>query len=162
MGRQARGVKAMKLAEDDQIVGMCVAHDDDMILTVSEKGYGRISKATDYRVQSRGGKGLTNYHTEKYGKVAVLQSVNLDDDIIMISQSGIVIRIETSSVRICNRPSKGVTLMRIGEDDKVVTIATTPHENEEEVEKVDNEESTENLETTDTVENNENTENTEE
>ena len=79
----------------------------------------------------------------------------------MISQSGIVIRIETSSVRICNRPSKGVTLMRIGEDDKVVTIATTPHENEE-AEKVDNEESTENSETTDTVENNENTENTEE
>ena len=89
-------------------------------------------------------------------------SILSDDDIIMISQSGIVIRIETSSVRICNRPSKGVTLMRIGEDDKVVTIATTPHENEEEAEKVDNEESNENSETTDTVENNENTENTEE
>ena len=70
----------------------------------------------------------------------------------MISESGIVIRIETSSVRICNRPSKGVTLMRIGEDDKVVTIATTPHENEEEDEKADNDDSAENIETTETVE----------
>ena len=80
----------------------------------------------------------------------------------MISESGIVIRIETSSVRICNRPSKGVTLMRIGEDDKVVTIATTPHENEEETEKVDNDDSDENVETTETVEETENTDSTEE
>lgn len=160
MGRQARGVKAMKLDENDEIVGMCVASDDDMVLTVSEKGYGRISKAVDYRVQSRGGKGLTNYHTDKYGKVATVQSVSLDDDIIMISKSGIVIRIEASSVRICNRPSKGVTLMKPVDGDKVVTIATAPHEDEENSEKPqdDNEENSVNSENANDTDNQENTE----
>ncbi len=132
MGRQARGVKVMKLDEGDIIVGMCVVKDDDMILTVSEKGFGRLSYATDYRIQSRGGKGLTNYHIDRYGQVATVQTVDLQDDIILISESGIVIRINAESVRICNRPSKGVTLMKPGEDDKVITIATVPHENEEE------------------------------
>lgn len=160
MGRQARGVKAMKLDENDEIVGMCVASDEDMVLTVSEKGYGRISKAVDYRVQSRGGKGLTNYHTDKYGKVATVQSVSLDDDIIMISKSGIVIRIEASSVRICNRPSKGVTLMKPVDGDKVVTIATAPHEDEENSEKPqdDNEENSVNSENANDTDNQENTE----
>lgn len=160
MGRQARGVKAMKLDENDEIVGMCVASDDDMILTVSETGYGRISKAVDYRVQSRGGKGLTNYHTDKYGKVATVQSVSLDDDIIMISKSGIVIRIEASSVRICNRPSKGVTLMKPVDGDMVVTIATAPHEDEENSEKPqdDNEENSVNSENANDTDNQENTE----
>ena len=160
MGRQARGVKAMKLEENDEIVGMCVASDDDMILTVSETGYGRISKAVDYRVQSRGGKGLTNYHTDKYGKVATVQSVSLDDDIIMISKSGIVIRIEASSVRICNRPSKGVTLMKPVDGDMVVTIATAPHEDEENSEKPqdDNAENSVDSENANDTENQENTE----
>lgn len=162
MGRQARGVKAMKLDENDEIVGMCVASDDDMVLTVSEKGYGRISKAVDYRVQSRGGKGLTNYHTDKYGKVATVQSVSLDDDIIMISKSGIVIRIEASSVRICNRPSKGVTLMKPVDGDKVVTIATAPHEDEENSENPqdDNEENSVNSENANDTDNQENAEQT--
>ncbi|MGN0461924.1 MAG: DNA gyrase subunit A [Ruminococcus sp.] len=155
MGRQARGVKAMKLEENDEIVGMCVASDDDMVLTVSETGYGRISKAVDYRVQSRGGKGLTNYHTDKYGKVATVQSVSLDDDIIMISKSGIVIRIEASSVRICNRPSKGVTLMKPVDGDMVVTIATAPHEDEENSEKLQEEVNCENQENTEQADSNE-------
>ena len=155
MGRQARGVKAMKLDENDEIVGMCVASDEDMVLTVSETGYGRISKAVDYRVQSRGGKGLTNYHTDKYGKVATVQSVSLDDDIIMISKSGIVIRIEASSVRICNRPSKGVTLMKPVDGDMVVTIATAPHEDEENSEKPQEEVNNENQENTEQADNNE-------
>lgn len=155
MGRQARGVKAMKLDENDEIVGMCVASDDDMVLTVSETGYGRISKAVDYRVQSRGGKGLTNYHTEKYGKVATVQSVSLDDDIIMISKSGIVIRIEASSVRICNRPSKGVTLMKPVDGDMVVTIATAPHEDEENSEKPQEEVNPEKQENTEQADSNE-------
>ena len=162
MGRQARGVKAMKLEENDEIVGMCVASDEDMVLTVSETGYGRISKAVDYRVQSRGGKGLTNYHTDKYGKVATVQSVSLDDDIIMISKSGIVIRIEASSVRICNRPSKGVTLMKPVDGDKVVTIATAPHEDEENSENPqdDNEENSVNSENANDTDNQENAEQT--
>jgi DNA gyrase subunit A len=103
-----------------------------LVLTVSETGYGRLSKPEDYRVQSRGGKGLINYHTEKYGDVAAIHVVNLDDDIIMISQDGIIIRIAAESIRICARPSKGVTLMKVSGEDKVVTIARAPHETDEE------------------------------
>ena len=131
MGRQARGVKAISLREGDCVVGMCVAANDDLILTASETGFGRISNVSDYRLQSRGGKGITNYHTEKYGNVAAVSAVKLDEDIIIISQEGVIIRIAADTVRICNRPSKGVTLMRIGENDKVVTVARAPHEDSE-------------------------------
>lgn len=131
MGRQARGVKAISLREGDCVVGMCVVANDDLILTASETGFGRISNVIDYRLQSRGGKGITNYHTEKYGNVAAVSAVKLDEDIIIISQEGVIIRIAADTVRICNRPSKGVTLMRIGENDKVVTVARAPHEDSE-------------------------------
>lgn len=131
MGRQARGVKAISLREGDCVVGMCVVANDDLILTASETGFGRISNVSVYRLQSRGGKGITNYHTEKYGNVAAVSAVKLDEDIIIISQEGVIIRIAADTVRICNRPSKGVTLMRIGENDKVVTVARAPHEDSE-------------------------------
>lgn len=131
MGRQARGVKAISLRDGDCVVGMCVVANDDLILTASETGFGRISNVSDYRLQSRGGKGITNYHTEKYGNVAAVSAVKLTDDIIIISQEGVIIRIAADTVRICNRPSKGVTLMRIGENDKVVTVARAPHEDSE-------------------------------
>lgn len=131
MGRQARGVKALTLREGDSVVGMCVVGEDDLILTASETGYGRISNVSDYRLQSRGGKGIINYHTEKYGNVASVSRVELVDDIIIISQEGVIIRIAADTVRICSRPSKGVTLMKIGENDRVVTIARAPHDDSE-------------------------------
>ena len=84
MGRQARGVKAISLREGDCVVGMCVVANDDLILTASETGFGRISNVSDYRLQSRGGKGITNYHTEKYGNVAAVSAVKLDEDIICL------------------------------------------------------------------------------
>lgn len=133
MGRQARGVKALTLREGDCVVGMCVVNNDDLILTASETGFGRISDVSDYRLQSRGGKGIINYHTEKYGSVAAVSAVKLSDDIIIISQEGVIIRIAADTIRICSRPSKGVTLMRIGENDKVVTVARAPHEEGESV-----------------------------
>ncbi len=138
MGRQARGVKAMKLAADDVIVGMSVLRDNAYILTVSETGYGRLSSPEDYRLQSRGGKGITNYHIEKYGKVAAIKSVDLEDDIIIISDNGIIIRIAAESIRVCKRPSKGVTVMKIKDGGKVVTLARAPHE--ESAEKLDSSE----------------------
>lgn len=139
MGRQARGVKALSLKEGDSVVGMSVIDENKYVLTVSETGYGRLSNPDDYRVQSRGGKGLTNYHIEKYGEVAAISVVDLNDDIIMISRDGVIIRIAAESIRICSRPSKGVTVMKFAGDDKVVTLATAPHEDE----------STENTESTD-------------
>ena len=110
---------------------MSILREDAYILTVSEKGYGRLSPQSDYRIQSRGGCGLTNYHTEKFGKVAAIKAVDLDDDIILISDSGVIIRIEASSIRICSRPSKGVIVMKIDDNSKVATISRAPHEDED-------------------------------
>lgn len=131
MGRTARGVKAITLKEDDCVVGMSSLREGGLVLTVSETGYGRLSNADDYRVQYRGGKGLLNYHVKKYGCVAAIKVVNLEDDIILIASDGIIIRIQASSIRECARPSKGVLLMRVGEGSKVVTLARTAHEEDE-------------------------------
>ena len=139
MGRTARGVKALTLLGDDYVIGMTTVNEDDMILTVSEAGYGRLSSVSDYRLQSRGGKGIINYHTDKYGNVAAISAVDVDnDDIIIISSDGVIIRIEASSIRICSRPSKGVTVMRVNDENKVVTLAVAPHEEEEVDQPVEN------------------------
>lgn len=128
MGRTARGVKAITLRESDYVVGMSILREGGRVLTVSETGYGRLSPIEDYRLQSRGGKGLTNYHVDKYGCVAAIKVVDLSDDIILISQEGILIRIPADSIRICARPSKGVKVMRLGGSDRVLTVARTAHE----------------------------------
>ena len=131
LSRTARGVRVMRLAEDDCIVGMSVLREGGLVLTVTETGYGRLSAPDNYRLQHRGGKGLTNYHTEKYGDVAAIKEVDLEDDIILISEEGIIIRILASSIRVCARPSKGVRVMKLQEGDKVVTLARAPHEEDE-------------------------------
>ncbi len=128
MGRSARGVKALTLRNGDSVIGMSVLRDGAFILTVSETGYGRLSYQSDYRIQSRGGYGIKNYHTDKFGKVAAIKAVDLDDDIIIISDNGVIIRIEAASVRICSRPSKGVIVMKTIDDSKVATIARAPHD----------------------------------
>ncbi len=133
MGRLARGVKALSLRDDDQVVGMSVVREGGLVLTVSETGYGRLSQPDDYRIQTRGGKGLINYHVEKFGDVASIKVVDLDDDVIIISQDGIIIRIAAESIRLCSRPSKGVTVMKVSEGDKVVTLARAPHEEDEDI-----------------------------
>ncbi|MDD5953396.1 MAG: DNA gyrase subunit A [Oscillospiraceae bacterium] len=139
MGRTARGVKAMQLKDGDIVVGMCRLSDDRMVLTVSETGYGRLSPSSDYRIQSRGGKGLINYQVEKYGDVASIQSVSTDEDVILISTDGTIIRIEAGSIRECARPSKGVRVMRVdGQENKVVTLARVPHDEEEVTDPVEN------------------------
>lgn len=131
VGRTARGVRAMRLKEGDFMVGMCVLQEGGYVLTVSETGNGRLSEITDYRLQRRGGKGLLNYHVNKYGDVASIRLVNLEDDLILISEDGIIIRIEAASIRVCARPSKGVKVMRIGEGNRVVTLARVPHDEDE-------------------------------
>ena len=130
VGRTARGVKAINLKENDEVVGMAVAKEGLLALTVSETGYGRLSELSDYRLQSRGGKGIINYHVEKYGKVAAIRAVSPDEDVILISRDGIIIRIQVCEIRECARPSKGVRVMRISEKNKVVAVATVPHEDE--------------------------------
>ena len=137
MGRQARGVRAIRLAEGDVVVGMSVLRENGLVLTVSETGYGRLSNPEDYRLQHRGGMGILNYHVKKYGNVAAIKVVDLDDDIILIADDGVIIRIEAGSIRICARPSKGVRVMKVNEGSKVITMARAPHDDEEEISAVE-------------------------
>ena len=137
MGRQARGVRAIRLAEGDVVVGMSVLRENGLVLTVSETGYGRLSNPEDYRLQHRGGMGILNYHVEKYGNVAAIKVVDLNDDIILIADDGVIIRIEAGFIRICARPSKGVRVMKVNEGSKVITMARAPHDDEEEISAVE-------------------------
>lgn len=131
MGRTARGVKAMNMREGDKVVDMAVCTEDTRILTVTETGYGRVSPISDYRLQSRGGKGITNYRTAKYGKVAATVPVTDDDDIIMIASNGIIIRIYAGDISEFARPAKGVRVMRVGEGEKILSVALAEHDDSE-------------------------------
>ena len=135
MGRNARGVKAINMREGDRVIDMAIVDGESRILTVTETGYGRISSIADYRIQSRGGKGLTNYRTEKYGKVAATIPVGENDDIIMIASNGIVIRIFSGDISQFNRPAKGVRVMRVAEGEKILSVALTEHNEDEVTEK---------------------------
>lgn len=131
LGRTSRGVKSITFKKaDDQVVGFDVIDEEATILTVSETGYGRRSFPSDYKVQKRGGSGLLNYRVEKYGKVAALCVVHEEEDLIMISASGVMIRIEASAVNCVTRPAKGVKVMRITGEDKLITLSTVEHEEE--------------------------------
>ena len=132
MGRNARGVRAISMRSGDEVVDMAVTVEDTKILTITETGYGRISPISDYRIQSRGGKGLTNYRTEKYGAVAATIPVTGEEDIIMIASNGIIIRIFAGDISTFSRPAKGVRVMRVAEGEKILSVGIAEH-NEAEV-----------------------------
>ncbi len=131
MGRTARGVKAINMAEDDIVVDMALCKEDTRILTVTETGYGRISHISHYRLQSRGGKGLTNYKVEKYGDVAAVLPIERNEDIIMIASNGIVIRIFGDTISEFARPAKGVRVMRVAEGERILSVAKAEHDEAE-------------------------------
>ncbi len=131
IGRTARGVRALKLKEGDCVVGMDILTEGKKVLTVSETGYGRLSEITDYRLQNRGGSGLTNYHVKKYGDVAAIEVVNPEDDLMLISSDGIIIRISMEAIRLCARPSKGVRVMKVTEGERLISaVSVQPEEGE--------------------------------
>ena len=132
MGRTARGVKAITMKDGDSVVGMSVLREGGLVLTVSETGFGRLSQIGDYRIQKRGGRGILNYRVKLYGNVAAIKVVDPEDDLILISSDGIVIRIHADTIRECSRPSKGVLLMRVTGDSRVVTVARTARGDDEE------------------------------
>lgn len=139
IGRTARGVRAISLEEDDYVVGFAASLDGYTLLTVSETGFGRKSSFDDYRVQSRGGKGLINYRTALYGKVAMIAPVKEDEDVIMITSDGIVIRTHVDQISTLLRPGKGVKVMKVNEGEKVATISVVDRFEEDETEPDDNE-----------------------
>ncbi|MEG2673132.1 MAG: DNA gyrase C-terminal beta-propeller domain-containing protein, partial [Ruthenibacterium sp.] len=133
VGRSAIGVRAIRLVDDDIVVGCGVLRDDATVLTVTEEGKGRRTNAADYRIQYRGGKGIRNYG--KKGHVAGLKVIDESDDIILISMEGIIIRMHVSDINTQSRYGSGVRVMRLGETDRVVTVARTEHADDVEVAK---------------------------
>ncbi len=145
LGRTARGVRAIELIGDDEVVGMEIVEEGKKLLTISSGGKGRRSEFSDYRIQQRGGKGLQNYKTDT---VAGIKAVEEGDDIIAISSDGIIIRLCVDEVNIQNRTASGVKVMRLAnEDSRVVSFTVAPKgEDEGESEEPETEQSAEGTE----------------
>lgn len=139
MGRLAAGVRAIKLRDDDYIVGAAKVYSDDMrILTVTDKGYGRLSALSDYRMQNRGGNGLKNYKIrDDRGYVCGIRSIQADDDVILISTDGVIIRIRANDLRVMRRTGLGVRVMKLSDEDRVVTFTRTEHDETADIEEVE-------------------------
>jgi DNA gyrase subunit A len=132
MGRGTQGVKSMKVNDDDVVVDMTVIKDGYEVLTISENGYGKRSELEDYRLQSRAGKGIKAGHfNEKTGKLVNLKLINPEDDIMVIADNGIIIRMRAKEVSKISRDTQGVRMMRLKNEGKVVCVAPTPPEAEE-------------------------------
>ncbi len=145
LGRTARGVRAIKLRDGDYVVGATKIFDDSAtILTVTDKGMGRRCAISSYREQNRGGFGLKNYPvSDEKGYVCGIKTLGPDDDVILISTDGVIIRFRANDLRTMGRPASGVRVMRLGEDSTVASFTRTAHDESEEtaeIEKVSDEE----------------------
>ncbi|MCH5186289.1 MAG: DNA gyrase subunit A [Oscillospiraceae bacterium] len=132
-GRITRGVRAVRLNENDYVVGASIAEENSTLLVVTENGYGKKTDLGEYRMQSRGGKGIFTYKiTDKTGCVAGMNTVTDNDDIMMITSEGIVIRLSTEDISTFGRQTQGVRLMKLDDNVKVVSIALAAKEEESE------------------------------
>ena len=135
MGRGARGVKAMTLRPDDFVVGMELARDAQDVLVITEKGFGKRTPMTEFRSQSRGGKGLiASKVTDRVGQIVAMRIVDVDDDIMIMTESGIVIRTDSQYISRVGRNTQGVKVIRIEEGDRVATVAKLKREENDEME----------------------------
>ena len=133
MGRDAAGVRGIRLEDGDHVVGAGVVQEGKDLLTVTEKGYGKRTNLTAYSRQNRGGKGLKNYNlTEKTGLVAGVQIVDDNDDVMLIENSGVIIRMAASDINTYGRDTKGVIVMRVEEGNQVISIQRADKEESEE------------------------------
>ena len=136
MGRSGHGVRAIRLAEGDEVVGVCICREGGTVLTVTENGKGRRSDIDTYRITARGGKGIRNYDAAK-DKVAAVKIVDDVDDVLLSSQEGIIIRLHANEIPLQSRYGSGVRVMRLGENDKVMVLARTDHDDEAQTEQID-------------------------
>ena len=140
MGRTAVGVRGIQLAEDDKVVGMVCGDPDTKILTVTENGYGKCTPVEDYSIHHRGGRGMIAHGlTQKTGMIAGVAAVTDEDDVMLITDGGVIIRTAVSDIRVCGRSSQGVIVMRTSENGKVISLARTDPEQEDETETEDDE-----------------------
>lgn len=137
MGRTATGVKAMTLEEGDEVIGMVSVYDpeNESVMVVSEKGYGKRSEVKDYRVTNRGGKGVKTINvTEKTGNLVAIKAVTDNDDLMIINKSGITLRIHVSDARIMGRATQGVRLINLEKrGDTIASVCRVPSETEEDI-----------------------------
>ena len=135
MGRTASGVKGIDLAEGEYVVGVTTSEEGDHILAMTSKGFGKLTPVIDadgdltYRITKRGAKGVTTLKaTEKVGDLIAVRAINLEDDLMCITNAGIVIRTPLNQIRICGRNTSGVKVMNLEGRQKIVSIAIVPHE----------------------------------
>ncbi len=132
MGRTSQGVRSMKLDEDDFVVDMAIINENSQFITITENGFGKRTVSEDYRLQTRGGKGIkAGNFNEKTGKLVALKMINEDEDLMLISDNGVIIRMAASDIRMVGRSSLGVKVMRLRPGSKIVSVATTIHEENE-------------------------------
>ena len=135
MGRVARGVRGIRLRKGDYVIGASLAKEDSELLIVTENGYGKKTALDEYRAQTRGGKGVFTYKiTQKTGKLAGMKAVTPEDDIMLITSDGVVIRIHSDEISTYGRQTQGVRVMRLDEGVNVVSIARTEREDDAEAE----------------------------
>lgn len=143
MGRTASGVRGINLgSEDNEVIGMIVIRDkeNETVLVVSEKGYGKRSSIEDYRITNRGGKGVTTLNvTEKTGKLIAIQSVTDNDDLMIINKSGVAIRTGVKEMRVMGRATQGVRLINLKKNDEIAAVAKVAMEEEVEMDEIDDE-----------------------
>ena len=143
MGREAVGVRGIRLREGDYVVGAARAHKGKNVLTVTEKGYGKQTPVEEYTVQGRGGYGNKNYKiTEKTGKVVAVKVIDGSEDLLVVTEKGIMLRTAVSDIKeTANRATQGVIVMRFKEEgDRIISIALTEKEPGEETSEATQEE----------------------
>ena len=131
MGRNSQGVRGVSLQGDDEVVGMVVVKDDDVLLTICANGYGKRTPVSDYRLTNRGGKGVINIKTtERNGPVVSVMDVTEDNDVVIITQNGILIRQSIRDVSIIGRNTQGVRLINLDDGDRVIDVARVEKEDD--------------------------------
>lgn len=136
MGRVTRGVRGIRLDEDDYLIGMAVERENATLLSVTEKGYGKRSQIGDYRLQTRGGKGIMNYNiTERTGNIAAISVVDDNNDILLLTSGAAVLRTAVSEIPVLSRTTQGVRIVRLEEGVRIIDISRTEKEDSAEAEK---------------------------
>jgi DNA gyrase subunit A len=137
MGRSAHGVRGISLRDDDEVVAMEVVGERGTMLTVAQNGYGKRTGLEEYRLQSRGGVGIINIQTsDRNGKVAGIAYVRDDDEVMLISQQGMILRLKAGDIRTIGRATQGVRLIEMEEGDAVVSLAKLAEREDDPVEEV--------------------------
>jgi DNA gyrase subunit A len=130
MGRTAAGVRGIRLSEEDEVVSMAVIRrNDSNIIVVSDKGYGKRNRVEDFRLTKRGGKGVISMNlTPKTGNVVSLMEVFDTDDLVIMTENGVLIRQPVKDIRVIGRNTQGVKLIRLGANDSIADITSVSHE----------------------------------